>query len=329
MEEEDNNFFCVDLSAIRVVSWQDPPQVYCSHCGEFFGMENEYFNCLDCDNYDLCVDCAGNGVICQDGDHRWILSRMNEYGGIERTKKIRAKSVRDAQNYYPTPFEPPSPSDSSRSLFEEKSTSMFINRNDPQQILIYTAGECSDNACAGWSFVYRQSLCQQQPGKLNRSGTIAGRLEKKGPTGVEYSSASNRAELRAVIAALQFRDWSIDCGERWTSIVIATCSEYVALGATNGIQKLDCEGWRISNSDRTINSNKDLWELLIKVTRRLQSLGVSVQVWRIPREWNERADKSAKFAVERSECFENFMIVKPYGPDEVRCVPFYSAAPRA
>lgn len=66
---------------------------------------------------------------------------------------------------------------------------------------IYTDGACSynglPNARGGYAFVFN----------ADEDGVVAEPLEPQGPTGHVYRPTSNRAELRAVIAALQFRGW--------------------------------------------------------------------------------------------------------------------------
>ena len=64
---------------------------------------------------------------------------------------------------------------------------------------------------------------------------VSGRLEEKGPFGDKYTSTSNRAELRAAIAAVRLCDWRADGVE---NIIMATESSYVFDGATNW-----AEGW--------------------------------------------------------------------------------------
>ena len=80
------------------------------------------------------------------------------------------------------------------------------------------------NPRAGWAFVYRPSA-RNSKGIHTHSGTFLFLLEDKSSTGVRYKHTSNRAELRAVIAALQFRDWGTDFNEGWESVVIATDSD--------------------------------------------------------------------------------------------------------
>ena len=53
---------------------------------------------------------------------------------------------------------------------------------------------------AGWAFVHG-------PGTDGKPLISSGRLESKGPFGEDNIPSSNRAELRAVIAALRFRHW--------------------------------------------------------------------------------------------------------------------------
>jgi ribonuclease HI len=60
-------------------------------------------------------------------------------------------------------------------------------------------------------------------------GAIAFRLENHGPSGIPTEPTSNRAKLRAVIAALQFRAWG---SEGWRRVVVLTDLEYIIWGAT-------------------------------------------------------------------------------------------------
>ena len=78
------------------------------------------------------------------------------------------------------------------------------------------------NPKAGWDFWHGL-------GPSGNTLVVSGRLEKKGPFGDNSIQTSNRAELRAVIAALQFRYWP---GEGFYTFVVATDSEYVVEGST-------------------------------------------------------------------------------------------------
>ncbi len=189
---------------------------------------------------------------------------------------------------YITRFSPPKDTDMPQTLFAPGHRDFvpgprFVRHSNRDQILIYTDGACPNNgkpsATAGCAFVY---------GPSPLTGTVSFPLERKGPSGVIYPPTSNRAELRAVIAALQYRHWR---GEGWTELVIATDSEYVALGATAWVRGWRRKGWMTKKN--TPVKNRDLWELLLE---RIQTLQLHVLFWRIPRDWNRLADSGAKAA---------------------------------
>lgn len=49
--------------------------------------------------------------------------------------------------------------------------------------------------------------------------------------------------------------------------------------------------------------NRDLWELLLGEYEKARDVGVTIQLWRIPRQWNRVADRAAYLAaIERSAC---------------------------
>lgn len=165
--------------------------------------------------------------------------------------------------------------------------------NDPGKGLIHTDGSCLDNGReapkAGWGFWHG----------LGPSGNrlvASGRLEKKGPFGADGVQTSNRAELRAVIAALRFRYWP---GEGFHTLVFATDSEYVVEGATNWAKTWIEAGWR--KSDGSAVKNRDLIEALLGEIERFSNSGMAVQFWRIPREWNTVADAAAREAAARED----------------------------
>jgi ribonuclease HI len=173
----------------------------------------------------------------------------------------------------------------------------FLN---PKQFLLFTDGACLNNGgpnpTAGWAFVHG-------PGSPATSGgkplVMSGRLERKGPFGEDSIQSSNRAELRAVIAALRFRHW---VGEGFTSVVIATDSEYVVEGATEWAKKWIANGWKTSG--KVDVKNKDLWELLLGEVEGWKEKGLEVMLWRVPRECNEVADGEAKKAAGEEEFVE-------------------------
>lgn len=202
---------------------------------------------------------------------------------------------------FPTKFNPPNPSDTPTSLFPLDRAKQatppayrFIRRNaENDQFLVYTDGACLDNGGenprAGCSFVYRNST-------LNPTvcGHASFPLEKEGPTGMEGLQTSNRAELRAVIAATRFRYW---LGEGCRCLVIATDSEYVVEGMTKWVKKWIRNDWRTSSGLPV--KNKDLWKCLLGEVERWDERGMRIQFWRIPREWNTEADQHAKVAASK------------------------------
>jgi ribonuclease HI len=162
-------------------------------------------------------------------------------------------------------------------------TVRFIHREEPKKLLVYVDGACMNNGQpnprGGWAVVY---------GPTNNA---SGRLEDKGPFGDDSLATSNRAELRAAIAALRLRDWAQD---GFGSMVIATDSSYVVDGATAWTKGWVRNDWK-TQSGRDVK-NKDLWELLLGEVERWAAREFQVTLWKIPRELNVAADDLAKAA---------------------------------
>ncbi|KAJ7677935.1 RNase H domain protein, partial [Mycena polygramma] len=152
----------------------------------------------------------------------------------------------------------------------------------PRTMMIYTDGACASNGLAeprgGFAFVFNET-----PG-----GKCSNALEQKGPDGEAYTHTSNRAELRAVIAALKFRSWG---GEGWQRVVITTDSMYVGKGATIWMRKWAANRWRTASGQPI--ANRDLWEALSEAMGSCAAGGCEVSFWMVPREWNTLADAAA------------------------------------
>ncbi|KAK0111144.1 hypothetical protein ONS95_001520 [Cadophora gregata] len=167
----------------------------------------------------------------------------------------------------------------------------FVRESNNRETLIFTDGACLRNGrpkpTAGCGFVYLPQI----PGVSLpvKYGSVPFRLENQSPDGSPAEQTSNRAELRAVIAALQFRVWQ---GEGWKRLVIATDSEYAVKGATEWFGAWVRKGWKTSKNEPV--KNRDLWKLLMKEIRKLARTGVEVSFWKIPREWYAQADGAAK-----------------------------------
>lgn len=120
---------------------------------------------------------------------------------------------------------------------------------------------------------------------------VAGRLEEMGPFKHPHPATSNRAKLRALIAALRLNNWK---KEGFTSITIATDSVYVVSGATAWTKRWLSNGWRL-NSGREVK-NRDLWEPLLGEVERWKDEDVEVRLLSIPGHLNTEVDAAAKEA---------------------------------
>lgn len=155
-------------------------------------------------------------------------------------------------------------------------------------LLIFTDGACLSNGQAepraGWAIIDGEDA-RGEPEKL------AGRLEKRGPFNAPCVQTNNRAELRAVLAALRSHFWP---SEGFHTVVVATDSEYVVEGATTWACEWVCNAWR-KNAYADVK-NRDLWEALLGEVEEYKGRGLTVKLWRIPRAWNADADAAAKEA---------------------------------
>jgi hypothetical protein len=117
-------------------------------------------------------------------------------------------------------FMPPTPTDTPKSLFvdcisDRYHGERFVRLAQPQQILIFTHGALKDQdsgpRVGGCAFVFRpQTRIVHDNGAPtgNFHTAVTLRLEDEGPSSTsKFTHTSNRAELRAVVAALQFRVW--------------------------------------------------------------------------------------------------------------------------
>ncbi|KIV89194.1 hypothetical protein PV10_08782 [Exophiala mesophila] len=211
-----------------------------------------------------------------------------------------------------TRFHPPNEFETPESLFTPGIPSTasipsprWLRRTDNCEGLVYADGAClgngTDQARAGYAFVFgppnpRQSPLQSGSRARNhtetsRPTTTKLRLELHGPQGTPELQTSNRAELRAVIAVMQFRAW---WGEGIQRLVIATDSSYVVDCATQSIHAWQTNGWRTAKGPPV--KNRDLWELYLAELQRCSNSGLHVLFWKIPREWNSTADAAAREA---------------------------------
>ncbi|PHH77851.1 hypothetical protein CDD80_121 [Ophiocordyceps camponoti-rufipedis] len=165
--------------------------------------------------------------------------------------------------------------------YREEYAHPLIHKDDAAKALVFVDGSCLDNgrhtSRAGWACVMDDAKTE---------GIRSGQLELS-----SCPPTSNRAELRAAIAALSAWEWKL---MGYTSLVIAADSEYVVKGATDWAQSWVRNGWRTSS--RGAVENRDLWETLVCEIDLRQRNGLTIEFWRIPRGWNEAADRAAKDA---------------------------------
>ncbi|KDQ10489.1 hypothetical protein BOTBODRAFT_136771 [Botryobasidium botryosum FD-172 SS1] len=116
-----------------------------------------------------------------------------------------------------------------------------------------------------------------------------------------YDLTSNRAELRAAHAALQFRHWG---AEGFKKIVIGTDSEYMVRGMCEYCFKWKQNGWKTSNDEPV--KNRDLWEMLIDEVERWEGEGIHVAFYLLKRAWNIDADACAKAGADQPNIPDQF-----------------------
>ncbi|KAJ1324685.1 ribonuclease HI [Microdochium nivale] len=181
----------------------------------------------------------------------------------------------------------------------------FVSRSDATQALVFVDGACADNGqqnpSGGWAVVNNPSFCTSLAGHSSQASVISARLEDTGPFGASSIATSNRAELRASIAALRECNW---VGEGFRSLVIATDSSYVVDGATRWSKTWLANGWKLQSGETV--KNQDLWDLLLGQIEAAKESGLAVEFWKIARELNTEADQAAKAASTRTQAIADF-----------------------
>ena len=173
------------------------------------------------------------------------------------------------------------------------------NLSNLKTMFVFTDGCCLDNGReaprAGFAFVFNNDS--------GNEGILSAALERTGPDARLYRHTSNRAKLRAVLAALQFRFWP---GEGWHRIVIVTDSEYAAKGATEWLGNWARRDWKVAVG--TSAKNQDLWKKMSELMGESAEAGCEVSFWRVPRLWNAVADMAAKNAAQTGHVEERYTV---------------------
>ena len=169
------------------------------------------------------------------------------------------------------------------------------------EFLLYTSASCINQHDAHGDR-RAASSCVFKPTGLHpsESRSVSLRLERRGPSGQTHPQESNRAQIRAAIVALQCREWR---EEGWTSVVIASDSEYLVEGITNWVEIWQENGWRTSrdtgdNREGDAVANQDLWETLLQEILELSARGLEVKFWLIVHGLNKDAQSEARLAAE-------------------------------
>ncbi|KAJ5730611.1 ribonuclease H-like domain-containing protein [Penicillium malachiteum] len=153
-----------------------------------------------------------------------------------------------------------------------KSMHRFINRDDPTQFLIYTRGRWEPRTKVGCAFAFRS------PTKtMGKSGYVSFPMEMEGPMGSRDATDVLRAELRAMLAALRFRDWSKD---GFKTMVLATDNNTLGNAITTCVPGWKSRGW-ITKSKKKPVAHLDLWQCFLGEIERFHEAGLSVKIWHI------------------------------------------------
>ncbi|POS71943.1 RNase H domain-containing protein [Diaporthe helianthi] len=270
-----------------------------------------------CTDYSVMNDLLDEEDDEEDDDEDWdVEDDQHEQPDEMREDRLRCMSpgdemVRGTGKVFPTKFVPSNSNKAPLDEFPNRRRHMNAVRrthhNDNTKVLLMTDGACLNNGKsnprAGWAF-YQGENINREP------SVVTGRLEKRGPWGDEGGQTSNRAELRAVIAALGFRYWR---GEGFKTVVIATDSSYIVDGATQWAKSWVKNGWKTAGVGGSGGGadvkNKDLWEMLLGECEKAQSFGLAIQFWHIPREWNALADAGAKKGATEGDAAEQWVEV--------------------
>jgi len=188
-----------------------------------------------------------------------------------------------------------------RKVFTHAATdhkSRMVRRDNPEkEILIYTSGQCFGKskkkpAHAGCAVI---SSSVGQEGVKSRRFL----LEQIGPEGIRHDMNRNNAELRALVAALELRDWS---AEGWDKVTIATSSTYVHRGITLKIASWDSQG-KLQGSYQHGKQLQafDLWARAISLVNEHAYRGCEVQVWLIKQAEVEDAASAARAAAKSGQ----------------------------
>lgn len=137
--------------------------------------------------------------------------------------------------------------------------------------------------------IYADGACSGNPGVGGFGAILKSGKKVRELSACEEMTTNNRMELLAVITALEALKKSC-------RIRITTDSTYVVKGMTEWIDKWIKQNWK--NSQKKEVLNRDLWERLLKASRRHEIDWFWVKGHNGHTE-NERCDELARFALEK------------------------------
>ena len=160
------------------------------------------------------------------------------------------------------------------------STRIVRLSNPEKELLIYTSGQLHSNSrkegkpgSAGCALIFGSETQRQ-------TKPIGFTLEQRGPNGAIYTDSSARtAELRALVAALEFKTWAT---EGWEKVVIATTCVYVFRGITEYVAVWAARGWlEGAYHEGQQLPNFDLWARALALVNEQAYRGCEVEIWKL------------------------------------------------
>lgn len=141
---------------------------------------------------------------------------------------------------------------------------------------------------------------QGTPGRVEAN--LSRRLEKPS----EYSHTTlQRAQLRAVCAALEFNKWET---EGFNQIVIACSQRWLVRGASEQVFAWKSNGWKLTGVEPEVFGvlgqaqedvpDQDLWLLLDHIVKKYEEIDCTVRFWYIPEDSCKEMRMASKLALD-------------------------------
>lgn len=139
------------------------------------------------------------------------------------------------------------------------------------------------NFVAGWAFAHKQGP----------DGIVSGQLEPVGLDGEPHPVSRTRTDLRAVLAALEYRNWAKEDGV--DRLVISTASYIMAKGLTSWLREWKVQQWHIGHTIPV--QNRDLWQRISDVMGEYTAAGCETSVLYTPRnKFGTKIEAAARLA---------------------------------